>query len=168
MKIAINNSGGMSMIRAVLKTFVLGIVFGLGFSLVLGVGVFAYKTHLFDRILNRVWSSENSVQAMDIVPFDEKDIPANPFMNLKPFQKPPIPSGYSIHNVKDTNELWSALSAVNKNSGNSAILLSDGVYALEKTINIDVENVMLMSNSSDPRSVVLKGRGCGRLGRLKI
>lgn len=155
------------MLRTILKTFGLGVVFGLGFSLVLGGAFFAYKGNLFEKVINYVKSADNSTQAMEVIPFDEKDVPENPFMNLKRFQQTPIPVGYSVHYVNDTNEFWSALEAVKKESGNSAILFMDGVYKLDRTIEITVPNVMLMSKSSDPRAVVLKGRGMHKTGQVE-
>lgn len=150
------------MIRPILKTFVLGVVFGLGFSAVLGVALYAYKANMFDKVIGYVKSSSQSVQAMDVVPFDDKNAPVNPYMSLSRFQQTPIPADYSVHFVSNPSELMAALRVVAAKSGNGAIVLSDGLYNLNTTLMITVPNVMLLSKSSDPGSVILKGKGMQR------
>lgn len=147
------------MIRSIFKFFALGIVFGLGFCLVLGTALFAYKVNLLDKVVSYVKSSTISTQALDVVLFDDKDIPKNPHMNLSKLVQTPVPTGYSIHYVNSSAELWDALNVVKIKSGNGAIILSDGVYDLNNTIYVTVPNLMLLSKSSNPRSVILKGNG---------
>lgn len=150
------------MVRLILKTFGLGVVFGLGLSLVLGIGLYAYNANLLNRVISYVKPPANSAQALEVVLFEEKDTPANPYMNLNRNKQTPIPSGYSTHYINDTAEFWNALTTVIKNSGNSAIVFSDGIYNFNKTLNITVPNVMLLSKSGSPKTVILKGSGMQR------
>ncbi len=148
------------MIRSILK------VFGLGLCWAFGGGHYVYSANLLGIAVSEK-PSDSQAQTPKVVSFDKKSVPTNPYMNLSRLQQTPIPPDYSIHYVSNVVELWRALAQVKKMSGSGAIVLSDGMYQLQKTIYITVPNIMLLSKSADPRAVILKGRGMQRSNRVE-
>jgi hypothetical protein len=60
--------------------------------------------------------------------------------------------------VTTTLELYSAIDQANR-FGNTQIMLVDGIYKVQKTLNIRSDNVTLMSTSGNRNKVVISGRG---------
>lgn len=60
--------------------------------------------------------------------------------------------------VTTTLELYSALKQANE-FGNTRIMLTDGIYKVQKTLNIRSDNVTLMSKSGNRNKVVISGQG---------
>ena len=86
-------------------------------------------------------------------------IPANLHIRLSRSQLTPIPTSYSVHRVRDSSELLDAIKTATTQLGNAAIVLQDGIYTLNIPLNITVPNMMLLSESGNPRDVILKGAG---------
>ncbi len=70
-----------------------------------------------------------------------------------------IPASYTRYNIANVKELHQALTSIKSHQGNAAIIFSQGIYQLKQTIIIDQPNVMLLSQSRDPKQVILIGRG---------
>ncbi len=77
--------------------------------------------------------------------------------NLQPQLK--IPSYYKIYPVNTAKEVYLALKSINKKNGYSAILFSEGIYNINRTLKITAPNVMLLSKSGSPFKTILRGKG---------
>ncbi|RDV29191.1 right-handed parallel beta-helix repeat-containing protein [Alteromonas aestuariivivens] len=76
-----------------------------------------------------------------------------------------VPQSYRRINVNNADELLGALKQAALSNGNAAILLASGVYELQKTVYVQHDNIMVMSETGDPYDVVIKG-GSGNLFRV--
>lgn len=134
--------------------------------LLIGLGVIAVS------IIGYVSSSEkiDESNALPVVPYsllDERvdhsqhknDALTDPNNVISWSEQTRIPTDYSIHYVKKSTELWQVMAILRKQGGKAAVVFLEGDYTLEKTVVIDVPNVMFLSKSADPRDVILRGRG---------
>jgi hypothetical protein len=70
-----------------------------------------------------------------------------------------IPGYYKVYNVRNAKEVYQALDKAHQSGGYAAILFTDGIYHLKRTINISADNIMLLSKSATPINTILHGNG---------
>ena len=156
------------MIKQLFLKLVDGFIYGLGFVLFSGI------------IAGMVWlllpeyKAQVLTQKAATLPVVNKVIPKQtvkqdaPSYILKRFDAPriPVPESYSTITVSDTRTLNEALSTAHKTGGSYVIVLADGHYNIGSTINVDVDNIMLLSKSGNPYDVTLDRGGSGNLFRV--
>ncbi len=76
-----------------------------------------------------------------------------------------IPQAYERIYVSSKQALLRAIEKANQ-SGNTAIIIADGVYDISDVIQIRSSNIMLLSKSADPKKVLLKGLGMHATSRV--
>ncbi|WP_158100608.1 right-handed parallel beta-helix repeat-containing protein [Neiella marina] len=79
----------------------------------------------------------------------------------KQFSQPQLipPEQFDTINVSTAPQLIAAIAQANAKGGQVAIYLASGEYVLAKTLHITADNVWLLSRSTNPYQVVLRGLG---------
>ena len=88
-----------------------------------------------------------------------QDPMASQHRQLRRDEQASIPSNYLVFHISDNTQLWQALASIHRHGGKGAVVFADGDYTLDKTINIEVPAVMLLSESADPEAVIISGLG---------
>ncbi len=143
--------------QLVMSKLLQGMIFGIGALIVMGgagiVGVTQFTNYNLKDILYKV--QEKTGTATVVEPF------AEPVSVIKDFGKTPrltVSPDMKVRYASNVQELNQALVDANK-SGNTVIYLVDGVYNIGRTLNINGENITMMSVSGNPYETVIKGGG---------
>ncbi|MCP3428491.1 right-handed parallel beta-helix repeat-containing protein [Opacimonas viscosa] len=151
--------------KSLMMKFIHGMVFAVGALFIFGglafVGLKVLGGANFDYYVYKV--KEKVGLAKEVEPFEEPKIVLKDFTKASRVE---VSSNDEFRYVSNTEEFWEALNEANQ-KGNFIIYLIDGVYKINKTINIDAENITLMSLSGNPYQTVIKGTGMrGGMGNL--
>ena len=143
--------------QLVMSKLLQGMIFGIGALIIMGgagiVGVTQFTNYNLKDILYKV--QEKTGTATVVEPF------AEPVSVIKDFSKTPrltVSPDMKVRYASNVQELNEALVDANK-SGNTVIYLVDGVYNIGRTLNINGENITMMSASGNPYETVIKGGG---------
>jgi len=136
-----------------MKSFLLAFMSGLAIAANVAIGarsnIGAIPSSLLSTTVHAIGSSSEQFKL------------ASPSTILKQFSADQIrpPKDYLIKEVRNTDELIKAIAKAHAHGGKTAIYLHDGEYALAQSIFIRADDIMLLSVSSDPYKVTLKGLG---------
>ena len=143
--------------QLVMSKLLQGMIFGIGALIIMGgagiVGVTQFTNYNLKDILYKI--QEKTGTATVVEPF------AEPVSVIKDFGKTPrltVSPDMKVRYASNVQELNEALADANK-VGNTVIYLVDGVYNIGRTLNINGENITMMSVSGNPYETVIKGGG---------
>ena len=143
--------------QLIMSKLLQGMIFGIGALIVMGgagiVGVTQFTNYNLKDILYKI--QEKTGTATVVEPF------AEPVSVIKDFGKTPrlaVSPDMKVRYASNVQELNEALADANK-VGNTIIYLLDGVYNIGRTLNINAENITMMSVSGNPYETVIKGGG---------
>ncbi|MBE1287780.1 MAG: right-handed parallel beta-helix repeat-containing protein [Alteromonadaceae bacterium] len=143
--------------QLIMSKLLQGMIFGIGALIVMGgagiVGVTQFTNYNLKDILYKI--QEKTGTATVVEPF------AEPVSVIKDFSKTPrltVSPDMKVRYASNVQELNEALADANK-TGNTVIYLLDGVYNIGRTLNINSENITMMSVSGNPYETVIMGSG---------
>lgn len=151
--------------QLIMSKLLQGMIFGIGALIIMGgagiVGVTQFTNYNLKDILYKV--QEKTGTATVVEPF------AEPVSVIKDFSKTPrltVSPDMKVRYASNVQELNEAIADANK-TGNTVIYLVDGVYNIGRTLNINGENITMMSVSGNPYETVIMGSGHdSRIGNL--
>jgi hypothetical protein len=78
---------------------------------------------------------------------------SNPYLNT-PYQNP---TGLTHISVSSVAQLMREIKYANNNKGNVLLEIEDGVYQLDRTLDIKADYIVLVSKSGHPENVIIQG-----------
>jgi hypothetical protein len=143
---------------------------GLGFAQAFGFGLFFiifalaaiyFFTDIDLKLMaQKIGTKTKLYQPTIVKPFDE----AQSIQKLFVRRQTAIPTEFLRIHVNTTDALYLAVRQLNQHGGKGAIILADGTYKIDSTIEINQPDIMVVSLSADPYKTILKGRGNRQTG----